>query len=255
MMSEILRLCDVSKRYRRGERSVQVLSEISLEVGAGEIVAVVGSPGAGKTTLLEVAAGMVRPDGGEVYLGEVELGSLSSRARERLWGNEIAWTDRGAPRLPWLIRDYVGLPLATGRRRGNREAREMAADALERVGVAGGAARRWEDLSDWERVLVALARAFVCGPKLALIDGLLDGLGRHKTQRAGDLLRELVDEAGCGVLLSVSDLDSALVADRVLMFERRGWLRLISGQPRGEGTVIEFPASAAGEARGSRTVG
>ncbi len=255
MMSELLRLDEVSKRYRRGERSVQVLCEVSLEVAKGEIGAVVGSPGAGKTTLLEVAAGMVRPDAGGVYLGELELGSLSTRERERLWGAQIAWTDRGGPRLPWLVRDYVGLPLATGRKRGNREARELAVDALERVGVADGASRRWEDLSDWERVLVALARAFVCDPKLALIDGLFDGLGRHKTQQAGDLLRGLVQESGCGVLLSASDLQNALVADRVWMFERRGRLRLVSGQPCGEGTVIEFPTGAAGGARGSRTVG
>jgi ABC-type nitrate/sulfonate/bicarbonate transport system ATPase subunit len=253
MMSELLRLCGVGKRYRRGERSVQVLSDVSLEVAGREIVAVVGSPGAGKTTLLEVAAGMVRPDGGEVHFGGLELGGCSSRVRERLWGREIAWADRERPRFPWRIRDYVGLSLASGRGYGSREAREMAEDALERVGV-GGATRRWEELSDWERVLVAFARAMVCEPKLVLIDGLFDGLGRHKTQQAGDLLSELVEEAGCGVLMSASDLESVLVADRVLLFERRGRLRLVSGQPRGEGRVIEFPASV-GERRGSRTAG
>lgn len=250
-MSEVLRLCGVGKRYRRGERSVQVLSDVSLEIAGGEVVAVVGSPGVGKTTLLEVAAGIVLADAGEVFFGERELGRLGSRARERLWGSEIAWTDRASPRLPWFVRDYVGLSLATGRGRGSREAREMAGDMLARVGVAGGASRRWEDLSDWERVLVALARAFVCKPRLVLIDGLFDGLGRHKTQRVGDLLRELVQEVGCGVLMSASDLQNALIADCVWLFERRGRLRLIAGQPRGEGTVIEFPASV-GEARGSR---
>jgi ABC-type Mn2+/Zn2+ transport system ATPase subunit len=251
-MSELLRLCGIGKRYRRGERSVQVLADVSLELAGREIVAVVGAAGAGKTTLLEVAAGMARPDAGEVHLGDLELGSLSSRARERLWGGEIAWADREPPRLPWRIRDYVGLSLATGRAHGSREARELAAEALERVGVGGGATRRWDELSDWERVLVALARAIVCKPKLALIDGLFDGLGRHKTQQAGDLLRELVDELGCGVLMSASDLENALAADRVWLFERRGRLRLIAGQPRGEGRVIEFPAAPAkAEARGA----
>jgi ABC-type nitrate/sulfonate/bicarbonate transport system ATPase subunit len=254
MMSELLRLCGVSKRYRRGEHSVQVLADVSLEVAGREIVAVVGSPGAGKTTLLEVAAGMVRADAGEVHFGDLELGVLSSRARERLWGHEVAWADRERPRLPWRIRDYVGLSLAAGRGRGSREARELAVDVLERVGVGGGATRRWDELSDWERVLVALARAIVCKPRLVLIDGLFDGLGRHKTQQAGDLLRELVDDDGFGVLMSASDLQNALVADRVWLFERRGRLRLVSGQPRGEGRVIEFPASA-GEGRGSRTAG
>ncbi|HVR04438.1 MAG TPA: ATP-binding cassette domain-containing protein [Solirubrobacteraceae bacterium] len=244
-MDELLRLSGVGKRQRRGEGSVTVLADVSLAVAEREIGAVVGSPGSGKTTLLEIAAGMVCPDGGGVCFGGVELNTLSRRERERLLGREIAWTDRQPPRLPWSIRDHVGLPLATGRGHGSRELRELAGEALERLGVHGGARRRWVELSDWEQVLVGFARVAVCRPRLALIDGLFDGLGRHKTQQAGDLLRDLVDELGCSVLISASDLQNVLVAERVWELERRGRLRLLADRTTGGGTVVEFPASAA----------
>ncbi|HUN79194.1 MAG TPA: ATP-binding cassette domain-containing protein [Solirubrobacteraceae bacterium] len=251
-MSDLLALSAVEKRRRRGEGSLRVLAEVSMAVAEREIVAVVGSAGSGKTTLLEIAAGMVPPDGGRVRFDGVELNALPRHRRERLLGREIAWSDREPPRLPWTMRDHVGLPLATGRGHGSRELRDLAGEALERVGIHGGATRRWGDLADWEHVLVGFARLFVCRPRLALIDGLFDGLGRHKTQQAGDLLRELVDELRCGVLMSASDLQNVLVADRVWQLERRGRLRLIAGRTDGAATVLEFPANAA---RGGRHLG
>jgi ABC-type cobalamin transport system ATPase subunit len=73
-------------------------------------------------------------------------------------------------------------------------------------------------------------------------------------QEAGDLLRDLVEELGCGVLMSAGDLETALVADRVWLLERGGWLRLISDQSRGEATIIDFP-NGGSQGRGSRSVG
>ncbi len=253
-MGELLQLCGVSQRCRRGEQSPQLLADVSLAVAPGEIVAVVGSPSTGKTTLLKIAAGMVVPDSGQVRFDGLVLGDLSQRRRERLLGKEIAWTDRERPRMSWFMRDYVGLALATGRGHGSRQARDKALDALARVGVPGGASRRWEDLSDWERVLVGFARVVVCAPRLALVDGLLDGLGRHKLLRASDLLHELADELRCGVLMSASDVQSAVVADQVWAFERGGRLSSVTGRPEGDATVIEFPAGA-DRGQGARSAG
>jgi len=73
-----------------------------------------------------------------------------------------------------------------------------------------------------------------------VLDDLVEGLGMGPAREAGELLRGLVDEFGCGVLMSASDLESVLVADRVWSFGRGG-LRLLSDQSVGEGNVIEFP--------------
>jgi predicted ABC-type transport system involved in lysophospholipase L1 biosynthesis ATPase subunit len=254
LMGELLALSGVCKGTSDGRRPVQVLTDVSLEVASGEVVAIVGSHGMGKTTLLEIAAGIQLPDEGEVWLGDLGLAGLSGRERERLLGFEVAWTDRREPRLPWKARDYVALPLAFGRGRGRQEALGLAVRALERVGVGGCAERRWGELSVWEQVLVGFARGIAGRPRWMVADGVLDGLARRQTQEAGDLLRDLVEELGCGVLMSAGDLETALVADRVWLFERGGRLRLISDQSRGEATIIDFP-NGGSRGRGSRSVG
>jgi predicted ABC-type transport system involved in lysophospholipase L1 biosynthesis ATPase subunit len=253
-MGELLAMSGVCKGSWDGRRPVQVLTGLSLTVDQGEIVAVVGSDGIGKTTLLEIAAGIQLPDEGEVRLGDRDLASLSSRERERLLGYEIAWTDRKEPRLPWKARDYVALPLALGRRRGRREARRLAGRALERVGIGACAERRWGELSVWEQVLVGFARGIAGRPRWIVADDLLDGLAVRQTQEAGDLLRDLVEELGCGVLMSADDLETALVADRIWLFERDGRLRLMSDQTGGEATIIDFP-NGGSQGRSSRSVG
>lgn len=252
-MSDSLVLRGVSRSYWRGERRLPVLVDISLEVGPGEIVAVVGSRDEGKTTLLKVAAGMVRPDEGDVKLGGRDLTKLSSIERERLLGSVIAWTDREPPRVPWKVRDYVGMPLTMGRGLGRRKARDLAMVALELVGAAGCATQRWCELSNWERMLAGLARGIVARPQLLLIDDLLDGFGMRRTSDLGDLVRSLVDELGCGVLMSSTGVEAALIADRVWSFGR-GRLKLMSDQAGTDAEVIDFPKGV-GRDRGSRSVG
>jgi putative ABC transport system ATP-binding protein len=249
---ELLELDGVCKSHRRGERRLRVLREVSLVLGAGEIVAIVGARYEGKTTLLKVAAGLERPDAGVVRFKGRALYELRTGERERLLGREIAWIDREGTGLPFDVLDYVALPLRVGRGIGDVEDRAMA--ALERVGAAGVARRRWADLSNWERVLVALARGVAARPALMVVDDVLDGLGMSKTRQAGELLCGLVQELGCGVLMSASDPEAALVADREWSFEN-GALKLMAGDAGASAEVIEFPRGVAAEARGSGGVG
>jgi ABC-type lipoprotein export system ATPase subunit len=238
-MAELLSLRGVGKGYRRGGRWLRVLVDVSLDVTPGELVAVVGGRGEGKTTLLEVAAGLRIPDEGEVWMGEVDLACCSEGERSRRLGGEIAWVHHGGTGVKFEVVDYVGLPLAMGRRHGRRAAEGLAMDALDRVGVADCAHQRWEELSNWERVLVGLARGMVGKPKLMILDDVGDGLGMRRTREAGELLRQLVGELRCGVLMSASDLEATLVADRVWSFER-GRLKLLSDQNRTNADVIDF---------------
>lgn len=236
-MDELLRLVDVSKGYTRGDRWHAVLHDVSLRVGPREVVAVVGSRYEGKTTLLRIAAGFEHPDRGEVWVGGQELSKASEKVRAVVRGSAMAWVHRGGSAVPLRVMDAVGLPLATGRKHGRREVRRLAAAALDRVGVPDCGRQHWADLSNWERVLVALARGIVGRPTLMLVDDLLDGLGPWRTQQAAELLTSVVDELGCGVLMSVSDMEGALAADRVLTFEQ-GHLRVIAGPP--ESNVVDL---------------
>jgi predicted ABC-type transport system involved in lysophospholipase L1 biosynthesis ATPase subunit len=252
-MAELLTLQWVCKGYARGKRRMRVLVNASLSVTPGGIVAVVGSRDEGKTTLLKIASGIEAPDTGEVWLGDVDLARSSDEARSRLLGAEIAWIHREGTGVKFRVLDYVGLPLAIGRGHGKREAQNLAMEALERVGAAGCAGQYWAHLSNWERLLVGFARGIASTPRLLVLDDMMDGLGMRRTREAGELLLALVGELGCGVLMSSSDLEAALIADRVLSLER-GRLSLLSERAGGQADVIDFP-SGARQYRGSRGVG
>lgn len=218
MSGGLLSLVGVSKGYLVGSDWLRVLSNVSLEVGPGEVVAVGGPRLSGKTTLLRVAAGIVKPQDGKVWLGDRELTSMSRWTRGRLLGREIVWVNREGPGLSWRVGDYVAMPFVLGRGRGQK--RRLVSEAFERVGLAQYGDRRWGDLDPWERVLVSLARAFAARPRVLLLDGLFDAVGHVETNEAGDLLRAMVRELRCGVVMSVSDVEPTLIADRVFRLAR-----------------------------------
>jgi len=232
----LLSVRGVCKSFRQSGRAGLVLEGVSLDVDAGQTVAVVGQRWEGKTTLLRLAAGMELADDGQVLFEGVDVAALSRRKRARLPGRDIVWLDRTESALGLSTLDYVGLPLVMGLRGPRRaQVRRLAAEALERVGVSHAAHKPMQALSSWERVLVGLASAIVprpmprrflarptlARPKLVVIDDLLDALGNSRTLQAGDLLNTLAHEYGFGVLFSVSDLDAALMADRILIFDGR----------------------------------
>lgn len=255
MDSAPLSVKGVWKGYTRGAQWTEVLTDVSLTVERGEVAAVIGSRLEGKTTLLRIAAGMERPDKGLVSLdGRVRTACRDSE-RSRLLGHEIVWIDREGPGLNVEVSRFVGLPLAlhgSGRRRAERE----AAQVLERVGAQKCLGRRWGELSNWQRALVGLARAFAGNPQVVVIDDLLDALGGSATEDASDLLRSLIEasEHRCGVLMSASDIESAMFADCVWSITGKHSLKLLAGGHM-DGNVLPFPDRDGTRAGGSLGVG
>ena len=182
------------------------------------------------------------------------LAELGDRSCSRLLGHEIVWIDRDGPELGLEVSRFVGWPLVL-HGRGRRHAEELAAQSLERVGAGDCLGRRWGDLSNGQRVLVGLARAFAGSPRIVVIDDLLDALGSRATEEVSDLLRSLVEESEprCGVLMSASDGESAMFADRVWSLTRKGTLKVLSGQRGADAEVIPFPQHA--RHRGSQVLG
>jgi ABC-type cobalamin/Fe3+-siderophores transport system ATPase subunit len=232
-MGELLEVVGVCKGFSRAGVFKPVLEGVSFGVGAGEVVAVVGGRLSGKSTLLKIVAGLRVPDEGSVLLRGRVLRELSGRQRERLLGEEIVWLSRDLQGPDVRVRRYVGWAVGVQRRLGRREAERLADRALERVGASGCAGARWVDISDAQRVLVGLARGFAGSPGLVVVDDLLDGLAGRAAEEVSDLLRGLVEESEprCGVLLSVSEIDAALFADRVWALTRKGRLTLAFDPP------------------------
>lgn len=255
MDSASLRIEGIWKRHSRGAQWTEVLENVSLGVRPGEVVAVTGSRFEGKTTLLKIAAGMERPDKGAVWLGDLELTGLADGERSRLLGREVVWIDRDGPGLNVEVSKFVGFPVAL-HGRGRRRAKQEAGHALERVGARRCMGRRWGELSNWQRVLVGLARAFVGSPRVVIVDDLLDALGGRATEEVSDLLRSLMEacEPRCGVLMSVSDVESAMYADRVWSITAKRRLKLMAGRQT-DGKVIPLPDRDGTRSGGSFGVG
>jgi ABC-type glutathione transport system ATPase component len=244
-MPGLLAFRGVRAGYQQDGRAGLILEDVSLDVDAAQTVAVVGERWEGKTTLLRLAAGVELTENGTVLFEGMDFATRSRRKRARLLGREIVWLDRTESGLGLTMLDYLGLPLVMGWRGPRRaQVRRMAADALERVGAAHVAHKRPQSLSSWERVLVGLASAVIVRPKLLVVDDLLDALGTSRTLQAGDLLNSLARELGFGVLFSVSGIDAAIMADRVLVFEDRA-LRLMADHQPQEAAILEFPPRTA----------
>lgn len=245
----LLSFSGVGRRVaRRSGRMEWLLVDVSLDVGAGELVAVVGSRSQGKTTLLHLAAGLVAPEDGVVCFRGRNLAGVSNREHARLLRDEIGLAGQTGPRVDLRMQHYVAAPLLVNRRRKHRrQAFSRATAALEQVGMADRAHQRWRDLSRWDQALVEIAQGIVGEPRLLVVDEVTDGLGMLETAHVTRLLRSLAQEAGMGVLMTVSDGEAALSAHRVFLLSH-GRLKTISGQAprRDDGTSVPRGSCANG---------
>jgi ABC-type cobalamin/Fe3+-siderophores transport system ATPase subunit len=205
----VLRLDGVWFGFDRGGEWVSVLEDVSLEVRAGQVAAVVGGRSQGKSTLIQVATGMLCANRGSVSIDGRELGGLSKQDLELLWGTEIGIATRdGEERLN--VHDYVEMSVAAPRKYSGRERARLVKDVLAELEISGCAGSKWKELSDWQRVLVEFAQAIVRRPKLLLVDDVVDGMGLDQKRAAMDLMQGFSKDRRCGVLMAVSDHAAAL---------------------------------------------
>ena len=237
-MGVLLSLRNVSVSFSRGRRHiVPVLANASLDVDAGELVAVLAQRAQGKTTLLRVAAGMDRPARGEVLFKGEDLCCISDRRRSSLLRDQIGFAEPIGPDIDLPVLAHVAIPLLASSSK--KDAYERARIVLERVGVQECADQLWSSLADSERALAALAQAIVRRPELLLVDDLTATLELGETERTGRLLRTIADEDGLAVLMSVSDADATTWFDRVASLA--GGELLVAPSEVDE-NVIDFPS-------------
>lgn len=239
----LLTLERVRKSYWRGRHEIVVLDDVSLEVEAGELVAVFGQRAAGKTTLLRIAAGIERPDAGSVRFEGQPLGTGRGRRLAGLHAR-IGWVGRQGPFASGMrMLDHVALPLL--RSVLADEAERRATRALKRVGAGELGSARWHELSDAERTLVTIAHAAVREPALLLADDPTSGLGIEERETILALLRALAEEQRMAVLATVPEIPDALRSHRVMSL---GDGELIQAARREPGEVIAFPRRRDGRA-------
>lgn len=214
-MSAVLVVDHVWRVHGRGATQVAAVADVFLEVGVGEMVAVMGPSGSGKSTLLNLAGGLDAPTGGTVSVEGRVLARLSPVALARLRRRSVGYVFQAFNLIPSLTAvENVMLPLELDGA-SLRTARAAAADTLAEVGLEGLGDRYPDDLSGGQQQRVAIARAVVGDRRLILADEPTGALDSHTGEEVLRLLRARCD-AGAAGLLVTHDARHAAWADRVV---------------------------------------
>jgi putative ABC transport system ATP-binding protein len=204
----------LTRDFGSGDGIVRALDGVTLGFRRGTFTAVMGPSGSGKSTLLQSAAGLDRPTSGQVFLGDVELGTLGERALARLRRERLGFVFQSFNLLGALTAEQnVALP---SRLAGRRLRRGVVTEALAAVGLADRAGHRPAQLSGGQQQRVAIARALVGEPELLFADEPTGALDLRAGREVLGLLRDTVDSGGRTLVMVTHDPSAAAWADRVV---------------------------------------
>ena len=216
-MNDVLRLEGISKTYGKGGPApVPVLTDLSLSVGRGEVVALVAPSGAGKSTLLHIAGLLDTADSGRVLLNGRDMSDESDRSRTGARREALGFVYQFHHLLPeFTAAENIVLPqLANGV--ADRAAQARAQDLLTRVGLSHRADHRPAQLSGGEQQRVAFCRALANAPALLLADEPTGNLDPGTSDKVFDVLMALVRDTGLSALIATHNLELAARMDRVI---------------------------------------
>lgn len=211
------------ERLARQFNGRNVLRDVSLQLHAGEYVAIVGESGVGKSTLLNLIAGLDRPDGGRLVLDGVDYSQLDEAALTRLRRDKLGFIFQAFHILPHLnILQNVALPLWLQGEKESAVADAAARQLLHAVGLGERHASWPRELSGGEMQRVAIARALVHRPRLVLADEPTGNLDPANAAKVLALLAERIRAAGAIGILVTHSRDAAATTDRVLHLTETG---------------------------------
>ena len=209
---------DLSRRYGEGEAAVDALRGVSLTVGAGELVAVMGPSGSGKSTLMHLLAALDKPTSGTVTIAGEDVGHLSDRGVTLLRREHIGFVFQFFNLLPMLsAEENVLLPLSIA---GEKPEPEFFKELMERVGLTQRKNHRPSELSGGQQQRVAIARALVKEPKVLLADEPTGNLDEDTRDEIIGLLDKLWQDNGLTMIMVTHDPKAAEKAHRLVHLEK-----------------------------------
>ncbi|TMM08347.1 MAG: ABC transporter ATP-binding protein [Actinobacteria bacterium] len=205
---------DLTRRYGEGETAVDALRGVSLDVRAGELVAVMGPSGSGKSTLMHILAGLDTPTSGTVEIAGTEITGLNDADLTRLRRKHIGFVFQFFNLLPMLnAEENVLLPLSIA---GEKPDRAWLDEVLEKTGLTARRAHRPAELSGGEQQRVAISRALITKPTILFADEPTGNLDSKTGGEILDLIRESVDTYGQTIVMVTHEPRAAAIADRIL---------------------------------------
>ena len=199
------------------EGMVEILRGISLSIEAGETVGVLGPSGAGKTSLLMIMAGLESLTGGSISLAENDITTMGEDALAALRRDQVGIVFQAFRLIPSMTAlQNVAVPMELA---GRRDADEMAATALEAVGLGHRKTHLPDQMSGGEQQRVAIARAIATRPRILLADEPTGNLDSGTSERVIATLFEATKSAGAALVLVTHDADLAERCERVLTIE------------------------------------
>ncbi len=206
----------VTKTYYQGKVRVQALEEVSLNVAAGEFVAVTGPSGSGKSTLLNLIGGLDHPTSGEILIDHESLSDMSDARMTKMRRRKIGFIFQFFNLLPTMTaQDNVALPLLLdGRMR--KQAYERAEQVLGQVGLGKRLRHRPDEMSGGEQQRVAVARALAFDPALILADEPTGNLDSKSSRQVMEMISELSAKYQKATVLVTHDPRSWEYADRIV---------------------------------------
>jgi lipoprotein-releasing system ATP-binding protein len=216
----VLEAVDLAKEYRGGDGgTITVLDGVDLQVGRGEIVAVVGASGAGKSTLLHLLGALDEPTRGSVTIAGEALANRSDDDLSALRNRSVGFVFQ----FHHLLREFTALENVMMPLRiagwDDRRARSRARDLLERVGLAGRTDHKPAQLSGGEQQRTAVARALAIDPAVLLADEPSGNLDHMNSERLHDLFVELSRDLEIAMVIATHNRALAARADRTLLLE------------------------------------
>jgi putative ABC transport system ATP-binding protein len=215
--SAVVAAAGITRRYGSGETAVDALRGVSLEVGRGQLIAVMGPSGSGKSTLMHVLAGLDKPTSGTVEIDGTEITALGDTDLTKLRRRHIGFVFQFFNLLPMLTaEENVALPLTIA---GAKPDRAWLDELLERTGLTDRRKHRPAELSGGQQQRVAIARALITRPTIVFADEPTGNLDSRTSGEILELVRDSVESLGQTTVMVTHEPRAAAIADRILFLD------------------------------------